>query len=59
MINNNVFANKEIDPNRKKNKKRISLRRKLKPVEEASIEESEESNKVAKKAKDKLKSESK
>lgn len=38
MINNNVLSSKEIDP-KKKNKKKISLRKKkLKPVEEASVE---------------------
>ena len=42
MISHNVFSKKDI--NQKKQKKKISLRKKLKIVEEASIEESEESN---------------
>ena len=48
MINNNVLANKEIDPSRKRGKRKITIKKKLKPVEEASVEESEESNKGSK-----------
>ena len=40
IIKNNVMSNKEPDQIKKRNKKKISLRKKLKPVEEASIEES-------------------
>ena len=41
IIKNNVMSSKEAaDQVKRKSKKRISLRKKLKPVEEASIEES-------------------
>ena len=42
MISHNVFSKKDMT--QKKPKKKISLRKKLKIVEEASVEESEESN---------------
>ena len=42
MISHNVFSKKEMS--QKKPKKKISLRKKLKIVEEASVEESDESN---------------
>ena len=44
MLNNNIIPKKELmDPNKKKLKKKINLRKKLKTVEEASNEESEDS----------------
>ena len=44
MLNNNIIPKKElVDPNKRKMRKKLNLRKKLRIVEEASNEESDDS----------------
>ena len=48
MLNNNIIPKKELMDPKKRLKKKINLRKKLRTVEEASNEESEDSHQIKK-----------